>query len=314
MLLPHISKVVDPSGSSGSSNSSTVNTALTHRIRLLQEENDELYDVLRHGETGKLKEEVRGLRQVVDRLEGALRESHQVVTTLSAELDKSYQTFHSSLRQKHHPNAHAHPYAPPHPPPRDTFHPHQHHQSIHPHGPSVSNGLSKPPPTGPRAHKKPRLAPEANIKMSPAHSSVSLPPPPSNPVNSTKHPPPQAQAPTQPAPIRNEASRSPHIPPSELRAKGTAKMEIEEDSRTRPRMSQERDREKHRDKDWVRERVRDRDRDREKDRDRERERERFSKRNGTGSGAGGGSRGRNRGGFSHPYAGGDRTLAERMGL
>lgn len=101
MLLPHISKVVDPSGSSGSSNSSTVNTALTHRIRLLQEENDELYDVLRHGETGKLKEEVRGLRQVVDRLEGALRgmsrmclicpnystgrhiESHQVVTTLS---------------------------------------------------------------------------------------------------------------------------------------------------------------------------------------------------------------------------------------
>lgn len=81
--------------------------ALTQRARLLQEENDELYNLLKHGETGKLKEEVRGLRRVVDKLEGALRgtrlyplsdllpknlpwgssppktESHQVISSLS---------------------------------------------------------------------------------------------------------------------------------------------------------------------------------------------------------------------------------------
>lgn len=39
----------------------------------MQEENDELYEMLKSGETGKLKEEVRGLRRVVDRLQGALK-------------------------------------------------------------------------------------------------------------------------------------------------------------------------------------------------------------------------------------------------
>ena len=51
-------------------------TALTQRTRLLQDENDELYELLKFGETGKLKEEVRGLRRVVDRLEGALKGMH----------------------------------------------------------------------------------------------------------------------------------------------------------------------------------------------------------------------------------------------
>jgi hypothetical protein len=50
-----------------------VTTALTQRVRLLQEENDELYELLKFSETGKLKEEVRGLRRVVERVEGALR-------------------------------------------------------------------------------------------------------------------------------------------------------------------------------------------------------------------------------------------------
>lgn len=40
---------------------------------MLQEENDELYELLRYNETGKLKEEVRGLRRLVQRLQGALR-------------------------------------------------------------------------------------------------------------------------------------------------------------------------------------------------------------------------------------------------
>ena len=47
--------------------------ALTHRVKVLQEENDELYELLKVGETGKLKEDVRALRRVVQKLEGALR-------------------------------------------------------------------------------------------------------------------------------------------------------------------------------------------------------------------------------------------------
>ncbi|KAG6378696.1 hypothetical protein JVT61DRAFT_12967 [Boletus reticuloceps] len=264
VLLPHVNKAASSGGLAGSSSSSTVNTALTQRVRLLQEENDELYDLLKHGETGKLKEEVRGLRRVVDRLESALRESHQVITSLSTELDKSYQSFQSSLRQKQI-NSQIH-----HPPSRDSYHP-------PPHMPAT-NGLSKPPPTGPRAHKKPRLS---DAKISPAQSNVSLPP--SKTHSSVKH----------------EPSHSPRISPSETRPKGNAKMDVDEDPRTRPRSPPERDRPRPREKERARDRERDRDRDR------------FSRRNGTGGGSGAGRRNR---GFNHPYAGGDRTLAERMGL
>ena len=49
--------------------------ALTQRARLLQEENDELYELLKLGETGKFKEEVYGLRKVVEKLQGALQGS-----------------------------------------------------------------------------------------------------------------------------------------------------------------------------------------------------------------------------------------------
>jgi hypothetical protein len=71
ILLPYINNNVLSNDST--SGSSTVTTSLIQRTRLLQEENDELYDLLKHGETGKLKEEVRGLRRVKERLEGALR-------------------------------------------------------------------------------------------------------------------------------------------------------------------------------------------------------------------------------------------------
>ncbi|KAN0097488.1 hypothetical protein V8E55_001934 [Tylopilus felleus] len=273
VLLPHVDKAASTGGLAGSS-SSTVSTALTQRVRLLQEENDELYDLLKHGETGKLKEEVRGLQRVVDRLESALRESHQVITSLSTELDKSYQSFQSSLRQKQ-VNSQTH-----HPPSRDSYHPPQH--------PPATNGLSKPPPTGPRAHKKPRLS---DAKVSPAQSNVSLPP--SKTHTSVKH----------------EPSHSPRISPSEIRPKNNAKMDIDEDSRTRPHSPQERDRPRHREKERTRDRERDRERERERDRDRDRDR--FSRRNGAG---GGGRSGRRNRGFNHPYAGADRTLAERMGL
>ncbi|KIL00607.1 hypothetical protein PAXRUDRAFT_129525 [Paxillus rubicundulus Ve08.2h10] len=264
VLLPHINQVAS---SRGSSTSSTVNAALTQRVRLLQEENDELYELLKYGETGKLKEEVRGLRRVVDRLESALRDSHQAITSLSTELDKSYQNLQSSLRQKQI-NSQLH-----HPPSRD-YPP-----------PSTSNGLSKPPPTGPRAHKKPRLS---DVRISPAQSNVSLPP--SKTQVLAKHDP----------------SRSPRILPPEVRPKSSVKMEVDEDSRTRPRSPRERDRERQ-----HKERVRDRERDRDRDRERERDRNRVSRRNGTGGGSSGGRRSR---GFNHPYPSGDRTLAERMGL
>lgn len=72
VLLPHL-HAASATAPGATSASNTVTAALTQRARLLQEENDELYDLLKQGETGKLKEEVRGLRRVVERLEGALR-------------------------------------------------------------------------------------------------------------------------------------------------------------------------------------------------------------------------------------------------
>ncbi|KAF8663463.1 hypothetical protein AX16_001033 [Volvariella volvacea WC 439] len=74
LLLPYIAN--DPAAHP-TSGSSTVTAALTQRARLLQEENDELYELLRFSETGQLKEEVRGLRRVVVRLEAALRGTHE---------------------------------------------------------------------------------------------------------------------------------------------------------------------------------------------------------------------------------------------
>jgi WTAP/Mum2p family len=71
LLLTHIDAASAESGVRSSS--STVNTALAQRAKLLQEENDELYELLKSSETGKLKEEVRGLRRAVNRLETALR-------------------------------------------------------------------------------------------------------------------------------------------------------------------------------------------------------------------------------------------------
>ncbi|KAJ7068406.1 hypothetical protein C8F01DRAFT_1118098 [Mycena amicta] len=122
LLLPHLTAKSDAASSSGTA-------ALTQRTRLLQEENDELYELLKSSETGKLKEEVRGLRRVVDRLEGALRESHQVVQSLSTELDKTNELL----------------------------------QASRPRSPRLSNNgnnnnNTKLPPTGPRAHKKPRIS------------------------------------------------------------------------------------------------------------------------------------------------------------
>ena len=53
--------------------SSTMTAALQQRTRILQEENDELYNLLRSSETGQLKEEVRSLKKANNKLDQALR-------------------------------------------------------------------------------------------------------------------------------------------------------------------------------------------------------------------------------------------------
>lgn len=45
---------------------------MLNRVKLLQEENDELYAILKGGQVAKLKEEVNGLTRVVQGLETAL--------------------------------------------------------------------------------------------------------------------------------------------------------------------------------------------------------------------------------------------------
>ena len=66
VLLPHLRD-------HASTASGSVTAALTQRCKILQEENDELYELLKAGETGNLKEDVRALRRVVQKLEGALK-------------------------------------------------------------------------------------------------------------------------------------------------------------------------------------------------------------------------------------------------
>lgn len=71
ILLPQLHAAASASGATPGS--STVTAALTQRARLVQQENDELYDILKTGETGRLKDEVRSLQRIVKQLEGALR-------------------------------------------------------------------------------------------------------------------------------------------------------------------------------------------------------------------------------------------------
>lgn len=72
-LVSLILPLINNRESAATSSSNTVAVALTQRVKVLQEENDELYELLKSGETGRLKEDVRSLRRVVQKLEGALR-------------------------------------------------------------------------------------------------------------------------------------------------------------------------------------------------------------------------------------------------
>ncbi|KAK2466304.1 hypothetical protein APHAL10511_001946 [Amanita phalloides] len=220
LLLPHVTSSSDASPPSG-----TVAAALTQRAQLLQEENDELYEILKHGETGRLKEEVRGLRRVVDRLEKALRQSHQVIESLSAELEKSYTSLLTSARQTNSAtstktNSRS---------PRNSYYP-AHRTTAAGNG---SHG-SKIPPTGPRAYKKPRLS-EPRVS-SPSRSSQSH----------------QNQATP-----REYSSRQHH----EYRGKSQhAKMDVDDEQGRTPTPVHDRDRERERER-GPKDRERDRDRE-----------------------------------------------------
>jgi hypothetical protein len=70
--------------------SATVAGGLNQRMHQLQEENDELYNLLKSTETGKLKDEVRSLRRAVAKLEGALKGPYKL-------LDPRFHGFSKSL-------------------------------------------------------------------------------------------------------------------------------------------------------------------------------------------------------------------------
>ncbi|KAI0347155.1 hypothetical protein BDW22DRAFT_1425221 [Trametopsis cervina] len=305
LLLPHISN----RSSTATSSSNTVAAALTQRVKVLQEENDELYELLKSGETGRLKEDIRSLRRVSQKLEGALKEAHQVIESLSEELDKSQATILASGRANPHDDFRAHSHSP-------TLRT-NHQLPVQHHSPTNGNGGGKPPPTAPRAHKKPRLSEAPSSTPAPQHSKGGR-----SQSNATRR--------------RDTPDHSPSVPPERR-----GKMDIDEDDRARTppppperKRDFDRDREKERnvdrDREHARPRDRERDRHRERDRDRDRARDpdRSSKRNGAyggsggtggsgpggGGGGGGGNRRPRRGSNANSYSSADRTLAERMGL
>jgi hypothetical protein len=72
-LLSIIGPLLSRSSPTSTSTSTSATAALTARVRLLQQENDELYGLLKSTAVAKLKEEVTALRRAVGRLEGALK-------------------------------------------------------------------------------------------------------------------------------------------------------------------------------------------------------------------------------------------------
>ncbi|KZT12534.1 uncharacterized protein LAESUDRAFT_718800 [Laetiporus sulphureus 93-53] len=294
LLLPHIN---DHAGSA-TATSSSVTTALTHRAKVLQEENDELYELLKVGETGRLKEDVRALRRVVQKLEGALKESHQVIASLSGELDKSHEAIMAQGRPSSVVKAHSHSQSPA--PTRNMY-------QQPPHLSSATNGSAKLPPTGPRAHKKPRL--------SESHTAPALASAPLHGASKPNHAQAASSTQGEKRSRRESVDRRALAVIDEDRKPRSPDQERE---RERPRESdRERAREREKDRDRVRERERGRDKDRERARERDRDRDRPSRRNGGGRGGGGGGGGARRGGRGHTgasYDSADRTLAERMGL
>ena len=218
----------------------------------------------------------------------------------STELDKSYDTLMNSSRQVNSVNnSKSHTRSP-----RNTY------NSL----PQVGNGngAAKLPPTGPRAYKKPRLSePQASPPSRPNHTLPSH--------KSQIH----SNASTRSGDRRDYLSR----PNNEQQLKSSrSKIDVDEDDRESPVLPAERVRDHDRER--IRERSRkDRERTRDRERDRDGNRTTASRRNGShtsssvrgGSvGGGGGSsrtiNDRSMVASTNLIHGGDRTLAERMGL
>ncbi|KAF5344084.1 hypothetical protein D9758_008831 [Tetrapyrgos nigripes] len=325
--------------------SNTMHTALSQRVKLLQGENDELYEILKQSETGRLKEEVQSLRRLVEKLEGALRESHTVIVSLSNELDKSYDSFLASSKQNNYNSKGPYPGSGS---PRTGSNSYSSQQGLS--SSSNSNGSAKLPPTGPRAHKKPRLS-EAPHNNPHAHSSPStsphlrnntaLPSQTQNYQSSTQHHqshggsggggggghgPHHHQHHHQRSHSRHREPRE-HPEHSSPRASGKGnvnqnylkleRMDVDEDSKdAQEGKARMRSPERRRDVAGHR----DRGREREKNRERDKERGGSNRRNGVSNSGrtGGGSRRGEKTALTDEDGGsgngGDRTLAERLGL
>ncbi|XP_006460234.1 hypothetical protein AGABI2DRAFT_191997 [Agaricus bisporus var. bisporus H97] len=303
LLLSQLSTASESTASSGSS---TVVAALTQRARLLQEENDELYQLLRYSETGKLKEEVRGLRRLVQRLQGALRQSHETISLLSHELDKSYDTYLSVAQSAPSPQ-----------PSPKTYPPSPMNNYASPPSGNNSHG-SKHPPIGPR--KRPRLSePNSNSHSysgkshNTSHNHYNH-----NPSKRGDNHPKRSDKDVRGGHDANKGNRS-------------SKMDVDNEHPlpTESGRGWEKDMDREHDKESGRERNRERDRDRgPQGQDRSRDRglnTNLSRRNGGGPGrtrrgdraAGGGQafHGASNATPNNVYGiNGDRTLAERMGL
>ncbi|KXN86417.1 hypothetical protein AN958_10279 [Leucoagaricus sp. SymC.cos] len=285
--------------SSVSSTSGLLYFAFTAVNDYPREENDELYELLRYSETGKLKEEVRGLRRLVQRLQNSLRQSHETINLLSRELDKSYEAYLSV----------AQPAPSPQPSPR-TYPPSPRANYTTPASGNGSHG-SKLPPTGPR--KRPRLS-ESNshpfTNSGKSHSTSSH--------NHYAHNPAKRGADGHPK--RNDKDNRGGSDAN----KGSRPSKMDVDNERPVPSEPARGRDKNTDREFDRDRGRDRDRG-PKDQDHSRDRDRgpnSSNRRG-GSGRGGGRRDRPGGSAFHGAGNtsnnaynvnGDRTLAERMGL
>ncbi|CAE6478879.1 unnamed protein product [Rhizoctonia solani] len=79
-----------------------LNTAITQRLKLLQTENDELYQLLRASESARQREEVVGLRRTIKRLEGLLEGAEARVADLTSKLDQGRMSLAKSVVQQQH--------------------------------------------------------------------------------------------------------------------------------------------------------------------------------------------------------------------
>ncbi|KAF9476481.1 hypothetical protein BDN70DRAFT_882303 [Pholiota conissans] len=316
VLLPHINSSAQ---NATSNTTSTVNAALTQRARVLQEENDELYELLKHSETGKLKDEVRGMRRVVAKLEGALKDSHKVILSLSTELDKAYETILMSSRQPGNSvKSKSHSYSP-----------HNSYYSVTITDAAANgNASNRPLPTEPRAHKRPRLSePQISspVQSTPVRLAPSLPLKPQAYHHNSNGPPPRSDHPRDQRRHSNDNGRN---------LKPAIKMEVDGDDRGSSPHNRDRDRIRERERNDTskareRDRAKERERPREfsfgKDWDRDGNKNTHSRRNGSSHrGGGGGGSGvssrqpkgndRNSNATNQTSDNANRTLQERLGL